>query len=256
MKRPLIGAAVLLSVATVSANAGFLVIRTEGGVIAVDTQDGQVVAQYDMPDPLLGEDVLGIEWRPPSYLLSVKNAYAVWEADSLLDDAQFLVDTPRPGKPEGIALHGGLLFVNAQQSSPPDSMYAIDPLTGDVQLRSAMPVTNLKDITSDGTWIWGVNSSPREVWRIDPADGSFDQSIIPPAGTFFAIAWDPAEGMLWLIDYITKQGLTLNPSTEEWTPRFTISTPSFPLAAVYRDAVTPIDIQSWGEIKQHFRRTR
>lgn len=233
------------------AGAEFLLLASavqNDGVRVFDTATGELVTHYGPPVGV--PSVFGLEWDG-RYLLSVQQGRDLWSVDAAFVDAMFEFSLPNVD-PWGIVLANGSLYVNGQASTGIDTIYRLDPSNGQILNRFAMPdsVDNLRDLAFDGTKLWGVDSSHREVFRIDPATGVFEMSHALPGSSGFAIAWDATLSRLWYVD-VTGTAYRIDVGTGSFETAHTFSG-TIARSALIRDSVVPIQETSWGGIKSVF----
>lgn len=242
-----------------TAHAEYAVLLTTNEVLAVDLP-GEGVGHYALPAEL-GPSVRGIERGSTMFVLADASSRQVWSVDEAFDNPGALFDLPAVNI-EGIAFHGGDLVVNGQAPMvPPDTLYVVDGETGQALQRFPMPsgVRGLKDVTSDGTHVWGIDSAEQKLWRIDPTTGTFDLSYDLPGTLIFAVAWNPSSMELWVFQSAQQNdivGYVVDRDTGSAMEamRVTKAATAFVLAATFSDSVTPNVGSSWGSVKARFAR--
>lgn len=254
------------------ADAEIILMLTTRQVLALDLADTTVVSHFGLPASV-GTSVKGIAAGASPVLLTDTAGRRVWSVDDAftnpvemfalpLVNAEGLVrlTPPVPGVSGGPA---GNLVVNGQAPMvPPDTLFVLNDATGAVIERFPMPaaVTALKDLAFDGEDLWGVDASGGgRLWRIDPTTGAFEESFTLPASPILACAWNPVTSELWLFQ--SAQGTEIVAYTVDRTTgmgtevlRVDEGAVTFVLAAAFTDAVTAVDITSWGAVKARFAR--
>jgi hypothetical protein len=255
------------------ARAEVILLLTTRQVIAVDLADTTVVSRYSLPNEV-GASVKGIDGGAP-VLVADQAGRRVWSVGDDFRNALPAFDLPAvnaegivrldpPLRPAGVGPIGSeLVVVNGQAPMvPPDTLFVLEEATGVVVARFPMPAgaNGLKDLAFDGEDLWSVDtSSGGRLWRIDPATGAFEESFPLPGSPTFAVAWNAVASELWLFQSpqgVDVVGYTVDRTTGGATEvlRLPEDSTTFVLAAAFTDVVTPVDVSTWGALKQRFAR--
>jgi len=256
-----------LAISTTQAWGQYLIARTPVSdttfVAVIDTESGTLISSASVPSEVSPNSTkaVGIAWVDGDYLLVDDETDRIW---TVTEDLQLAAERfATPPFPGGLTAHDGSLFLKVNGSGEQaDMIYELDSMTGAVVDSIAVPdsISTIQDLTSDGTYLWAIDTSSPRIWRIDPATGQFEPSAELPGvlSFFFAIAWDPDNQWLWVVEsaidaprvhtHVPGAG-TINlafsfDDGEEWR---------FYRSMVFRNDMTPTREMSWGGVKSRFR---
>lgn len=81
----------------------------------------------------------------------------------------------------------------------------------------------VRDMAFDGTHLWIPNSTPAEIYRVDPSDGAVLDTIPTPGAEARGAVW--ADGRLYCNDIDTDTVYVWDESSESWSAVFTTPVP-------------------------------
>ena len=89
---------------------------------------------------------------------------------------------------------------------------SVSAAPGDTIMTLASPFDCPQGLTFDGKYLWNVDRKSDMIYKIDPEDGSVDDSLQAPAYVPRGLAWDGER--LWCVDAEEKLIFAVNPETE------------------------------------------
>lgn len=95
----------------------------------------------------------------------------------------------------GAAYGDGLLFLADREM---DRIYAIDPVTGEIEREFPTPGYIPQGLAFDGTYLWVADAEENVIFRMDPSDGTVSRVLWSPAGSVAGLAYDGTD--LWVAD--------------------------------------------------------
>ncbi|MBU0690873.1 transglutaminase [bacterium] len=146
-------------------------------------------------------------------LIFILNCLYLFIASSIVSAApgDGLGSIPAPGHaPTGLAFDGKQLWVADRLT---DSLYALDPNSGEIITALASPGFDISAIAWDGSYLWCADREESRISKVDPITGITVRSFESPTSNPQGLAWDGEN--LWLAD--DSESLLCQISTDDGT---------------------------------------